>query len=122
MESVQHLGHQRTDGGWIAPDELRGDHLFDRRNGAGDDVVAEGLAPADDPFVGFDLHEQSVDGGPGSAAEARRSIGWYEGDADDNRFDRGDFHEFQFAVVVRVWEGVEIGSSASRFRAPGMRR
>src|SRR5438876_205218 len=88
LEVVVDLGDLRR----VAAHAHRAEHGVDGRACRVEDPVAERLAPAADPGVGVDAHQQHVDAGHRAVAQLRRRPLDDHRQVDDKRLDARDLH------------------------------
>jgi hypothetical protein len=92
VRRLQYILRDLLDVAAVAADDQRSHDAverFLRRRNAG---MSERLAPAGQPVLGNDLHQQDLEMGPRLAGEVRVRTAHVEGQRDDVRSDRGDLH------------------------------
>ncbi len=92
MEIARKFLVQRGDLRGIAADDERGERLAQRRHCGGGNVVAERLAPAGEPGIGLDAHQDVDELFPHAPAKAGGGAGMADGKSDGNGLERGDPH------------------------------
>ena len=100
MQRALQIAHQRVDVARVAPDQYRADQRVEHGPGAGRDRVSERLAPAGDPLIGLDPHQQHAQARSRAAGDGLQPAGRAIRDSEQDGFDRGDLHCVSFAELA----------------------